>query len=91
MLATIGAFRVVAEGDLDDVRDPSADPRDDTLDHLRDEGLIRFVDIDAEERAAVLTDPGWDVLDAHRRDRDDERDQDFEFGGAPAFTGFCQG
>jgi hypothetical protein len=39
--------------------------------------LIRFVDIDAEERAAVLTDPGWDVLDAHRRDRHDERDQDF--------------
>lgn len=70
-LATVGAFRVVAERDLDDVRDPSADPRDDTLDHLCDEGLIRFVAVDADERAAVLTDRGWDVLDAHRRDRDD--------------------
>ena len=34
MLATIGAFRVVAERDLDDVRDAYADPRDVTLDHL---------------------------------------------------------
>jgi hypothetical protein len=71
MLATVGAFRVVAERDLDDVREPSADPRDDSLDHLSDEGLIRFVAVDADERAAVLTDRGWDVLDAHRRDRDD--------------------
>jgi hypothetical protein len=77
MLATIGAFRVVAERDLDDVRDPAADPRDDTLEHLREEDLIRFVDLDAEERAAVLTERGWDVLDAHRRDRNDEHDQAF--------------
>jgi hypothetical protein len=66
MLATIGAFRIVAEHDLDDVRDPSADPHDDTLDYLADEELIRFVDVDADERAAVLTDQGWDVLDANR-------------------------
>ena len=77
MLATIGAFRVVAERDLEDVRDPSADPRDDTLDHLREEGLIRFVDIDANDRAAVLTNQGCDVLDGHRRDPDDERGQEF--------------
>src|SRR3954454_19578339 len=77
MLATIAAFRVIAEHNLEDVRDRSADPRDDTLDHLRDEGLIRFVDIDADERAAVLTDQGWDVLDANRRDPDDERGQEF--------------
>ena len=56
MLATIGAFRVVAERDLDDVRDAYADPRDVTLDHLREEGLIRFVQIDGDERAAQLTD-----------------------------------
>src|SRR5712691_12180034 len=43
MLATVGAFRVVAERDLHDVRDAYADPRDATLDHLPDEGLIRFV------------------------------------------------
>jgi hypothetical protein len=71
MLATVGAFRVVAERDLEDVRDPSADPRNDTLDHLCEEGLIRFVAVDADERAAVLTDRGLDVLDAHRRERDD--------------------
>ena len=79
MLATIGAFRVVAERDLDAVRDAYADPRDATLDHLRDEGLIRFVQTDGNERAAVLTDRGWDVLDAHRRDRDDG-DQEFHAG-----------
>jgi hypothetical protein len=77
MLATIGAFRVVAERDLDDARDAAVDPRDDTLDHLADEGLIRFVATDANARAAVITDRGWDVLDAHRRDRDSDRDQAF--------------
>lgn len=79
MLATIGAFRVISERDLHDARDASLDPRDDTLEHLRDEGLIRFVAIDGNERAAVLTDRGWDVLDAHRRDRDDG-DQEFHAG-----------
>jgi hypothetical protein len=77
MLATIGAFRVVAERDLDDVRDASADPRDSTLHHLGDEGLIRFVQINGDERAAVLTDRGWHVLDAHRHDREDGRGQEF--------------
>jgi hypothetical protein len=71
MLATIGAFRVVAERDLDDVRDVSVDPRDTTLDHLQDEGLIRFVQIDGDEQAAVLTDWGRDALEAHRPDRND--------------------
>ena len=72
MLATVGAFRVVAERDLDDMRDAYADPRDATLHHLGDEGLIRFVQIDGGERAAALTNLGWDVLDAHRRDREDD-------------------
>jgi hypothetical protein len=80
MLATIGAFRVASERDLHDARDASLDPRDDTLEHLRDEGLIRFVAIDASERAAVLTDRGWDVLDAHRRERDDDERQEFHSG-----------
>ena len=77
MLATVGAFRVVAEDDLRDMHDASQDPRDDSLDHLNDEGLIRFVQIDANERAAVLTDRGLDVLDAHRRERDNETGQEF--------------
>jgi hypothetical protein len=80
MLATIGAFRVVSEHDLHDARDASVDPRGDTLEHLRDERLIRFVAIDGSERAAVLTDRGWDVLDAHRREREDDEPQEFHAG-----------
>ena len=80
MLATIGAFRVVAERDLRDVHDASEDGRDDTLDHLNDEGLISFVQIDADERAAVMTDRGLGVLEAHRRDRDNQGSQQFHSG-----------
>jgi hypothetical protein len=50
-LAATGAFRVVSEGDLRDPRDTSSDARDDTLRHLRDEGLIRTVSLDGRERA----------------------------------------
>ena len=38
-LATVGAFRVVAEGDLRDPRDESSHMREPDLRHLRDEGL----------------------------------------------------
>ncbi len=81
MLATIGAFRVASERDLDEVRDPDWDPRDDTLEHLRDQGLIEFVPINEHERAAVLTEDGRDLLEANRRERDenDER-QEFHAG-----------
>lgn len=72
MLATIGAFRVVRERDLD--------RRADSLEHLREEGLIRFVAIGRDERAAVLTDCGRDVLEANRRDRDDAEGQSFHTG-----------
>lgn len=78
MLATIGAFRVVAERDLEAARNPDWDPRDDTLEHLRDEGLIRFVAIDGDERAVTLTDEGRDLLEANRRERDeDDEHQEF--------------
>jgi hypothetical protein len=70
-LATIGAFRVVAERDLEAVCDRNSDSRDDALEHLRDEGLIRFVAINEDERAAVLTDAGRDLLEANRRGRDE--------------------
>ena len=40
MLGTIGAFRVVSESDLNDLRDESSSPRH-NLRHLEDEGLIR--------------------------------------------------
>jgi len=42
--------------------------------------LIRFVQINGDERAAVLTDRGWHVLDAHRHDREDGRGQEFHSG-----------
>lgn len=81
MLATIGVFRVVAERNLETVRDPDWDPRNDTLAHLRDEGLIRFIAIDEHERAVVLTDDGRDVLDAHRCERnEDDGRQGFHAG-----------
>lgn len=76
-LATIGAFRVVAERDLEAVRDRDSDLRGDTLEHLRDEGLIRFVAINERERAVVLTGPGRDLLEANRRERDEDERQGF--------------
>jgi hypothetical protein len=73
-LATIGAFRVVAERDLESVHDGDANSHDDSLEYLRNEGLIRFVAINEDERAAVLTADGRDLLEANRRERD-EADQ----------------
>ena len=57
-LATVGAFRVVSERDLRDSRDETFDSRDQSLDHLRDEGLVRFVSLDGRERAVTLTGRG---------------------------------
>jgi hypothetical protein len=79
-LATVGAFRVVAERDLRDSRDESIEPRDSDLRHLRDEGLTRFVALDGRERAVTLTERGHHLLEAHRRDREDAREQAFYTG-----------
>src|SRR4051812_32298835 len=67
-LATVGAFRVVPEGDL---RDDTIDTRSDSLDHLRDEGLVATVPLDERDRGVVLTEHGRELLDLHRRDRED--------------------
>lgn len=75
VLATLGAFRVVSERDLDAFRDAGAN-----LEHLREEELIRTVPTGHNEEAVVLTDRGWDVLDAHRRDRDDTERQALHAG-----------
>lgn len=72
-LATVGAFRVVAESDL-------RDPRDDGHRHLGDQGLMRSVSLDGRERVLTLTERGRDLLECHRRDRDDERRQEFHAG-----------
>ena len=72
MLSTIGAFRVIDERELLDFHDAER-----SLDHLRDEGLIQSVQIGAGERADTLTERGLSVLEANRRERDDDaRDRD---------------
>ena len=79
-LAAVGAFRVVAERDLRDRRDESADTREPDLRHLRHEGLVRSVALDDRERALTLSRRGHHLLEAHRRDRDDTREQAFYAG-----------
>jgi hypothetical protein len=79
-LATVGAFRVVSESDLRDSREGAFDPRDDDYRHLRDQGLVRSVSLDGRERVVTLTERGRSLLEGHRRDRDDERHQEFRAG-----------
>ena len=57
MLGTIGAFRVVSERDLHDLRDDSNNPRR-SLRHLENEGLIRTSPLSSDDRAVVLTERG---------------------------------
>jgi DNA-binding MarR family transcriptional regulator len=68
MLGTIGAFRVVSESDLHDLRDESSNPRR-SLRHLENEGLIRRSPISSDDRAVVLTERGRDLLEANRYER----------------------
>lgn len=79
-LATVGAFRVVAERDLHERRDESGDAHDPDLRHLRDHGLARVVPLEGRECAITLTERGHDLLEAHRRDRHSERQQAFDAG-----------
>jgi len=79
-LATIGAFRVVAERDLREPRHESKDWRAPDLRHLRDEGLARSVSLGGRDRAVTLTERGHHLLEAHRRDGDDAREQSFQAG-----------
>jgi hypothetical protein len=61
-LAAVGAFRVVPEQDLDiDL---------DTLEHLRDEGLIETVGLGDDEGGLTLTREGRDLLDSHSMDHE---------------------
>ena len=71
-LAAVGTFRVVPEQDLDLDHD--------TLDHLRDEGLVETVDIGDDERGMVLTKEGRDLLESHTLERGDEATQAFYAG-----------
>jgi len=71
-LAAVGAFRVVPEHDLD--------AEHDTVEHLRDEGLVETVDLGDDERGLTLTREGRDLLDAHSLDPDDGPAQAFYAG-----------
>jgi hypothetical protein len=71
-LAAVGAFRVVPEHDLDVDHE--------TLDRLRDEGLVETVDLGNDDRGVVLTKDGRDLLDSHTLDRDDKAPQAFYAG-----------
>lgn len=68
-LAAIGAFRAIPERDLAGNRDDS--PDNDTLEHLRDERLLRTVALGEHDQPVVLTDEGYELLESNRRDRDD--------------------
>jgi DNA-binding MarR family transcriptional regulator len=70
MLGTIGAFRVVSERDLHDLRDDSDCPRRSAR-HLEREGLIRTSPLSSDDRAVVLTERGRDLLEANRCERHD--------------------
>jgi hypothetical protein len=78
-LATIGAFRVVAERDLRESRD-ELETREPDVRHLRDEKLVDVVRLDSRERVLTLTERGHDLLESHRRDRDDDGRQAFQAG-----------
>jgi hypothetical protein len=69
-LATVGAFRVVAESDLHDVRDDAQSSRR-TLKRLESEGLVRMSPLSSDDRAVTLTDRGRDLLEANRYERHD--------------------
>jgi len=79
-LATVGAFRVVAERDLSDPREESLNSREPGLRHLRDEGLTHSVKLERNERAVTLTEGGRHLLETHRRDREEGREQAFHAG-----------
>ncbi len=79
-LAAIGAFRVIPEEDLLTSRDDSLARPDGSLEHLRDQGLVRTVSLSGDERAVTLTKAGRDLLEANRFDRDDGRHQEFYAG-----------
>lgn len=76
-LATVGAFRVVPERDLLDGDENLSD----SLDHLREQGLIETVPIGDHDQGVVLSDRGLNLLEANRREHDSDEDgQEFHAG-----------
>lgn len=64
-LATVGAFRIVSERDLNGAR---GDVR-----HLEKQGLIERVSVNDRERAVTLTDRGRGLLERHQNADSDQR------------------
>jgi hypothetical protein len=72
ILATVGAFRVVAERDLEPSIERSTSARH-RVRRLEAEGLLRRTLFAPGERVVSLTTEGRDLLEAHRRDGNDDR------------------
>jgi hypothetical protein len=70
VLATVGAFRVVAEGDLERAFDHPAATRD-SVKHLEGQGLLGRSPSGPDERVAFLSTRGRDLLETSRWERDD--------------------
>ena len=70
VLATVGAFRVVAESDLERAFHNSASTRE-SLKYLEAEGLLGRGRAGVNERIAFLSNGGRDLLEASRWERDD--------------------
>jgi hypothetical protein len=70
VLATDGAFRVVAESDLERAFDRPAAARD-SVKHLEAEGLLSRRRSGPDERVTFLSNRGRDLLEASRWERDD--------------------
>ncbi len=68
-LSIVGSFRLVSSRDLRDHDDRPLDASKGDLRHLREQGLVRTIEVDGHRDAAVvLTERGRDLLESHRRD-----------------------
>jgi DNA-binding MarR family transcriptional regulator len=82
-LSTVGAFRVVREHDLRDLRDASGNTPDRGLGHLERQGFIQRVPLSDKDRAVALTDRGRALLERHRTDQTDHRQQFYSGADRP--------
>jgi len=78
-LSTVGAFRVVCEGDLRCSRDATLDTRDRDLRYLERQGLIERVPVNEKDRAVPITNRARTLLERHRA-RDTGHGQQFYSG-----------
>jgi hypothetical protein len=72
LLATVGAFRVVDERDLEHGHERPASVRE-HVNHLKAEGLLRRTPSGPGDRVVSLTRHGRDLLEAHRLERESDR------------------